>query len=76
MNNLSLDLEKFVLMSSIGISCLVTVSFMASGGCDSQTPLWNQQLQSTKSFGSLAMERPVTTSEFSIPKPSTKKQCS
>jgi hypothetical protein len=75
MNNLSLDLEKFILMSSIGISCLLTGSFMASSGCDSQTPLWNQQLQSTKSFGSLAIEQPVTTSQFSIPKPFTKKQC-
>jgi len=78
MKKLSLDVEKLILVSSVGISCLLAGSAMSSNGCDGQTPLWNQQLQSTDSFGSLAVEQPATTLRFSIPTfntPFTKNRC-
>ena len=78
MKKLSLDLEKLILVSSVGIFCLLAGSAISSDGCDVQTPLWNQQLQSTDSFGSLTMNQPVAAFRFSIPtfnKPFTKSQC-
>ena len=78
MKKLSLDLEKLIFVSSVGISCLLASSAISSDGCDVQTPLWNQQLQSTESFGSLAIDEPAGTFRLSIPtfdKPFTKSRC-
>ena len=66
MKQLSLDLEKFILVSSLGVSCLLVGSVVSSDGCSVQSPIWNQQLQSTKSYGSLALARPNTSPQLSI----------
>jgi hypothetical protein len=76
--SLDLDLEKLILVSSLGVSCLLIGSSISSDGCSLQSPVWNQQLQSTKSFGSLAIDQPAANSKVSIPTfntPFTTYQC-
>jgi hypothetical protein len=76
--NISLDLEKLILVSSLGVCSLLVGASIASNGCSVQSPVWNQQLQSTKSFGSLAVEQPDPTPRASIPTfktPFTSHQC-
>lgn len=75
MKQLSLDLEKFILVSSLGVSCLLVGSVVSSDGCSVQSPIWNQQLQSTKSYGSLALARSNTSPRLSINTPFSSHQC-
>ena len=67
MKKLSLDLEKLILVSSLWVSGLLVASSISSEGCEFQSPVWNQQLQSTQFFGSLAVNQPANTPRVSIP---------
>jgi len=50
MNALSLDTEKFILASLLGMTTLMMGSTMMPQVCKSQSPLWNQQIQSSANY--------------------------
>jgi hypothetical protein len=78
MKKLSLDLEKLIFVSSLGVSGLLVASSISPEGCSVQSPVWNQQLQSTQFFGSLTVNQPDNTPRVSIPTfktPFTTHQC-
>jgi hypothetical protein len=50
MNALSLNTEKFILASLLGMTTLIMGAQMMPETCKAQAPLWNQQIQSSANF--------------------------
>lgn len=50
MNALSLNTEKFILASLLGMTTLIMCSAMMPQACAVKSPLWNEQIQSSASF--------------------------
>ena len=52
MNALSLNTEKFILASLLGMTTLMMGSAMMPDACAVKSPLWNEQIQSSANFSS------------------------
>ncbi|PZV26569.1 MAG: hypothetical protein DCF12_09115 [Snowella sp.] len=50
MNALSLNTEKFILASLLGMTTLMMGAAMVPDTCKVQEPLWNQPIQSSANF--------------------------
>jgi hypothetical protein len=53
MNALSLNTEKFILASLLGMTTLMMGAAMMPDTCKVQDPLWNQQIQSSANYTSV-----------------------
>jgi hypothetical protein len=53
MNALSLNTEKFILASLLGMTSLMMGAMMMPETCKAQAPLWNQQIQSSANYTSV-----------------------
>ena len=52
MNALSLNTEKFILASLLGMTTLMMGSTMMPDACKVKSPLWNEQIQSSANYTS------------------------
>ena len=52
MKTLTLDTEKFILASLLGLTTLIMGSAMMPDACTVKSPLWNEQIQSSANFTS------------------------
>jgi hypothetical protein len=52
MKTLTLDTEKFILASLLGLTTLIMGSAMMPDACAVKSPLWNEQIQSSANFSS------------------------
>jgi hypothetical protein len=53
MHALSLNTEKFILASLLGMTSLMMGAVMMPETCKVQAPLWNQQIQSSANYTSV-----------------------
>ena len=61
METLQINSEKLFLASLVSMAGLLLGASMSSNSCNAQTPLWNQQIQSSANFGSVVLLKPVVT---------------
>lgn len=51
---LTLHPEKFIFVSLLSITTLLAGAALSSEGCGNQASIWNQQIQSSANFNSIA----------------------